>query len=382
MAKKFAIAISIDLKSAAINTYHNVRKMLWHFSNMRENGVIRIIHFIVGWSVCLFFNAFAIIQMAIIWWKNKNAFAKPKILPKPDALENWIHGKAKLSYNLNQTSSQEVTIHYVEQGDLMSPLLLMVHGFPDFWYSWRFQIKHFAKSYHVVAVDMRGYNESEAPVGIEHYQAHLVAKDIVELIQYLGYNGGVLVAHDWGGAIAWHIAAAHPEVVKRLIILNGPHPLAFQQHLRTSLSQFIKYIYFFQMPIIPETFISLDNFARLIQTIRGSKGLINKENFTDEDEKALLYTFSSKDKLTGPINYYRASFQMPTNFSIFKNLIKAKTLILWGINDHFLEKKIAEYSSSYCEMSQLRFVENASHWPHIDQPEQVNMFIENFLQQI
>ena len=131
-------------------------------------------------------------------------------------MNNWQH---------NFISTNGINLHYVSEG--AGKLMLMLHGFPEFWYSWRHQIKEFASDYHAVALDLRGYNDSDKPASLSAYQMSEFIQDIKSVITGLGYEDCILVAHDWGGAIAWNFAYAYPEMVEKLIVLNIPHPAKF-----------------------------------------------------------------------------------------------------------------------------------------------------------
>ncbi|QYO63185.1 alpha/beta fold hydrolase [Leptolyngbya sp. 7M] len=149
--------------------------------------------------------------------------------------------------------SNGLRLHYVTQGE--GPLMLMLHGFPEFWYSWRHQIPEFAQHYKVVALDLPGYNESDKPTDLSAYRLSELVQDVRGVIQGLGYDRCVLVGHDWGGAIAWNFAYAHPQLVERLIVLNLPHPAKFSAGLRTP-QQLLRssYIFFFprhRLPLLP-----------------------------------------------------------------------------------------------------------------------------------
>ena len=135
---------------------------------------------------------------------------------------DWTHASIE---------TNRVQLHYVTQGQ--GPLMVMLHGFPEFWYSWRHQIPEFARDYTVVAPDLRGYNDSDKPQAVSAYAMTELVRDVAGLIRGLGYESCVLVGHDWGGAIAWHVAYAHPERVNRLIVMNIPHPAKFGEGLRT-----------------------------------------------------------------------------------------------------------------------------------------------------
>ena len=158
------------------------------------------------------------------------------------------------SWQHEYITTNGVKLHYVTQGN--GALMLMLHGFPEFWYSWRHQIPAFAPDYQVVALDLRGYNDSDKPKAQSAYVMDEFIKDIEGVITGLGYDKCVLVGHDWGGAIAWHFAYSRPQMVEKLIVLNMPHPARMAEGLRTP-GQLLRswYMFFFQLPEIPEALI-------------------------------------------------------------------------------------------------------------------------------
>jgi pimeloyl-ACP methyl ester carboxylesterase len=133
--------------------------------------------------------------------------------------------------------SSGVKIHYVSLGKKENPLLVMVHGFPDFWYSWRAQMPALAKNFHVVAIDQRGYNLSDQPEGVENYKTDKLVGDLLAVVKHFGPGKAVIVGHDWGGLVAWTFAMTHPELTDRLIVLNLPHPRGLIRELTTNPQQ-------------------------------------------------------------------------------------------------------------------------------------------------
>lgn len=125
--------------------------------------------------------------------------------------------------------SNGVKIHYAKLGS--GPLVVMIHGFPDYWYSWRHQMEGLADRFTVVAIDQRGYNLSDKPAGVENYDLRLLVGDVVAVIKHLGQEKAIVVGHDWGGMVAWQVAMNVPQVVDRLIILNLPHPRGLSREL-------------------------------------------------------------------------------------------------------------------------------------------------------
>lgn len=180
-------------------------------------------------------------------------------LPTVNAADIWDeveHGYA---------DSDGVNIHYASIGE--GPLLVMIHGFPDFWYSWRSQMEGLRDEFQVVAIDQRGYNRSDSPDGEENYNMSLLVTDVAAVIRHLGQDSATIVGHDWGGAVAWQFAFAMPQMVNRLIVLNLPHPNGLGRELATNEEQQRNSGYarafqegspsdpdiFFGGPMIPET---------------------------------------------------------------------------------------------------------------------------------
>ena len=153
-----------------------------------------------------------------------------------------------------------IRMHYVTMGN--GPLIVFLHGFPEFWYSWRHQIPFFSKHFKVVVPDMRGYGETERPTKIDEYRIEKLVTDIVELIHSLGQEKATIVGHDWGGAIAWSIAMMAPGIVEKLIIMDAPHPAVFQKNAFRNYEQMKKswYMFFFLLQNVPESMLSRNNF--------------------------------------------------------------------------------------------------------------------------
>lgn len=268
-----------------------------------------------------------------------------------------------------------VKLHYVTQGE--GPLMLMLHGFPEFWYSWRHQIPEFAQDFKVVALDLRGYNDSDKPTEQSAYIMNEFIKDVEGIIKVLGYQKCVLVGHDWGGAIAWNFAYTHPEMLERLIILNMPHPAKFAQGLRT-LEQLLRsyYIFIFQLPWIPELLLqSLD--YQVIETAFKDTA-VNKSAFTKADIDAYKNAAAKRGALTGMLNYYRNIFQqriLNQNWGI----LQVQTLMIWGENDTALGKELTYDTVAYVRDFQIKYIPNCGHWVQEEQPELVNQYMREFL---
>src|SRR5262249_13023724 len=157
-----------------------------------------------------------------------------------------------------------VRLHYAATGK--GKLMLFLHGFPEFWYEWKDQLAEFGKNYQAVAPDMRGYNLSSKPAETDQYQVKYLVEDVRALAEHFGQKKFILVGHDWGGAIAWAFAIAHPEYLEKLIVINAPHPGVFQRELRENPAQqkASSYMLLFRSPQAEET-LSADNYARLVK---------------------------------------------------------------------------------------------------------------------
>jgi epoxide hydrolase 4 len=269
-----------------------------------------------------------------------------------------------------------IRLHYVTQGS--GPLMLFLHGFPEFWYSWRHQIPEFAKDHKVVAIDLRGYNDSDKPPDSTAYSMPEFINDVQGVITGLGYDTCVLVGHDWGGAIAWSFAYAHPEMVDRLIILNLPHPAKFAEGLHTP-QQLLRswYIFFFQLPFLPELLIQLNDYQALEQAFRGMAK--NKNAFTDADIEAYKNALAKPGVLTAAVNYYRNVLQLGSSLQRSWDVLSVPTLMIWGEDDIPLGKELSYGTEQYVRDFQIKYISNCSHWVQQEQPQLVNQYMREFL---
>jgi pimeloyl-ACP methyl ester carboxylesterase len=270
----------------------------------------------------------------------------------------------------------DVRLHYVEAGD--GPLIILLHGFPEFWYGWRQQIKPLAAAgFRVVAPDMRGYNLSSRPSGVANYDTDRLAADIRGLIHERGAESALLVGHDYGGTAAWATAMNHPDVVDRLAILNAAHPRRLSRGLRTP-RQLRKswYFFYFQPPALPERTVRAGRwrfFRRFLADAR-------PDSFTPQDIDRYVEAWSQPGAATGMLNYYRASVrQSPKRAEAKLRPIHAPTLVIWGQRDRYLGPELA--APDHADVPNLDRVErlpDASHWVHHDEPDRVTELLINF----
>ncbi len=269
-----------------------------------------------------------------------------------------------------------IRLHYVTQGE--GPLVLFLHGFPEFWYSWRHQIEAFSNSYKVVALDLRGYNLSDKPKERSAYVLSKLTADVKGVIQALGYDQCILIGHDWGGAIAWSFAYQYPELLSKLIVLNLPHPAKLLEGLQTP-QQLLRswYILLFQLPKLPEHLLKANNYSAIRSLFKDQA--INPNTFTEKDLDAYVAAAAQPNALTSMLNYYRNLRQPNEWLNQSRGILKTPTLMIWGENDTALGKELTYGTEQYVESLEIRYIPNCSHWVQQEQPEQVNQYIRQFL---
>ncbi len=264
------------------------------------------------------------------------------------------------------------------------PLMVMLHGFPECWYSWRHQLRAFASQFTCVAPEMRGYGETDAPVGVRNYTLDKLVDDVAGLISSLGQKKAIVVGHDWGGAVAWSTALSRPDVVDKLIVMNCPHIGRFRDELKSNFRQLRRswYMFFFQLPWLPEALFRADNFRVLRTVMRDSA--VQKQAFSDEDLRYLLDTFAPRRyTVTAAINYYRAMFRSsivhPPQW--FSNKIAAPTRLIWGEQDFALGKELTYgMEGLFTGPFTIKYIPDSGHWVQQEKPELVNQYMREFLQ--
>ncbi|MFO0929470.1 MAG: alpha/beta hydrolase [Gemmataceae bacterium] len=271
-----------------------------------------------------------------------------------------------------------VRLHIVEAGPPDGEPLVFLHGFPEFWYSWRKQIPYFAdRGYRVIVPDQRGYGASDQPAGLSAYRLDALAGDVVGLIDAVGAERACVVGHDWGGGVALWTAFRHPARVRRLVVLNCPHWRAMERELRRSWAQRRKswYMAFFQLPWLPEWLARRNDFRMLADAlVRTSR----PGTFTEADLAEYRRAWARPGALTGMINWYRAVVQRPPHFPA-DSRIRVPTLVLWGARDAFLNRELAQGTVEQCDAGELVTLDDATHWLQHEQPERVNGLIDAFL---
>ena len=281
-----------------------------------------------------------------------------------------------------------IRLHYVSVGQ--GKLIMFVHGFPEFWAQWESQLIEFGRDHQAVALDIRGYNLSDKPENLDAYHAKNLIDDLLGLAGHLGHQKFILVAHDWGGALAWSLAMRYPEHLEKLVIINSPHPAVFARELLNNPEQqkASEYMLLFRSSKA-ERVLSENNYARLMDVLLrfGSKW-----KMTDEIRLKYIRAWSQPGALTGGLNYYRVSPLYPprTTEDVQKiekvlNLprellaVKVPTLVIWGEEDRALLAANLDGLAEYVDDLTIRRIPDGSHWVSHEQPERVNALIREFL---
>ncbi len=248
--------------------------------------------------------------------------------------------------------------------------LIMLHGFPEFWYCWSKIIPLLKDDFKLIIPDMRGYNLSDKPKGVDNYKMEILLEDIKGLSEELGLSKFNLAGHDWGGAIAWIFAEKYPELINKLIILNAPHHTIFSQKLRTNKEQQKAsfYIFEFYKPN-GEQFIIQNNYEQL-------RKFVFTKGFNDFDKEKYLEAWSQPGAIEGGVNYYRAN----QSFREWAGIIEVPTLVLWGMKDKALTPQLLDGLSEYVKDLQIERNEESSHWITHEAPEFVSSKIREFIQ--
>ena len=277
-------------------------------------------------------------------------------------------------------------LHYAAAGEKGRPLLLFLHGFPEFWFAWQAQLAEFGQDFFAVAPDLRGFNLSDMPADVAAYKPRLIMQDITELIAYLGYRECVMVAHDWGGAVAWNIAITHPELISKLIIINATHPYPFAQGLVHDPAQRAAsaYMNWLRAPG-SEQALAKDNF-RVMEQFMLVMG--EQPDWFDTAIRERYHACWSRG-LTGGVNYYRASpLHPPTDKEpgasrlelIPENFrVHVPTRVLWGEKDKALLPSLLDGLDELVDDLRIERLPNASHWVVHEYPALVNQALRRFL---
>jgi epoxide hydrolase 4 len=269
-----------------------------------------------------------------------------------------------------------IELHAVAAGPTDGPVLVLLHGFPEFWYSWHRQIEPLAAAgFRVIVPDQRGYNTSSKPRGAASYAISELTSDVLGIADQLGQERIFLAGHDWGAAVAWSVALLHPQRIAKLAILNVPHPSVMRRYLQSNRRQLRRswYMFFFQLPFIPEAAFSAFDFRLGVRSlVRSSR----PGTFSAVDLAQYRAAWSQRGALSAMINWYRAAFRHRSKLP--DATVHVPTRILWGERDAFLLSDMAHDSLRYCDSAELYTLANASHWLQHEEPARVAELLIDF----
>lgn len=275
-----------------------------------------------------------------------------------------------------------VNLHYISKGQ--GDLMLFLHGFPDFSHIWRHQIDEFSNDFHTVALDLRGYNLSEKPSGLESYEIDVLVEDIRQVIEGLGYSSCTLVVHDWGAGIGWTFAYRYPEYVQKLIAFNGPHPYTFMRELRTNKNQqkASEYMKWFQKQEAQD-YMERDNFSGLRKLVIDPG--VKKGYLTADDVQAYVNSWENGSVLS-MLSYYRnlkifteEDLQRKSLFPLEEEVLNIPVQIIWGNQDPTFMPENLDGIEEYVPNISVHRLGEASHAPQHEKPHKVNDVMWNFL---
>jgi epoxide hydrolase 4 len=271
-----------------------------------------------------------------------------------------------------------INLHIVVAGPKDGEPVILLHGFPEFWRGWLKQVEPLTDAgYRLIIPDQRGYNLSDAPKDVRSYALNELTHDIIRILDHFDIEQTYLIGHDWGAAVAWTVAIQYPGRIKKLGILNVPHPAVMMKSIRKSPMQMLKswYIGFFQIPWLADWLMSRNNFAGIIRMLKASG---KSTTFSAEDLNEYRKAYANSGGLTGMINWYRALVRFRPSMPPSVRL-QMPVLILWGKNDLALRFEMAEASLAYCEDGELVAFDEATHWVQHDEAEEVTQKIIEFL---
>lgn len=285
-------------------------------------------------------------------------------------------------------------LHYASAGEQGKPLILFVHGFPEFWYAWEDQLAQFGQTHFAVAPDLRGFNLSSKPADVAAYKPKHLVEDLVQFVRALGYRRCVVVAHDWGGAVCWNLAIQHPELVERLVIVNSPHPYVFARALSGDPAQqkASAYMNWLRKPGAEQA-LAANDFALLEKMLTGEAG--RAPAWFSGDTRAKYHAAWSQPgegdshPLTGSVNYYRATPMHPpaegeaspdiSRFDPAALVVRVPTLVIWGENDRALPKSLVDGLEDFVPDLRIERIPEGTHWIVHEQPERINLLIRSAL---
>lgn len=274
------------------------------------------------------------------------------------------------SIRFSYISANGVTLHCAESGPDDGPLVVLLHGFPEFWFAWREYFPPLAKQgFRVVAPDQRGYNLSSKPESPEAYRLEVAAADVFALADVLGRDRLHVVGHDWGAAVAWTMAGLEPKRLLSAAMLQAPHPAIWLHAMRTDKDQRQKsrYVQILRLPWLSEMTLKIANYSALARAFRTST---RRDAFSSETLDIYREAWRQPGAVTGMLNWYRALYVAEPPMPAPGSLIPP-TLVLWGDRDELAVPRLADDSAALCKNARVRHLPQATHWIIHDAPDVV-----------
>ncbi len=317
--------------------------------------------------------------LSTAWWLRQGRANRSAVAGNIEELTRQAVRQLNVAAEARYIPVNGLELHTIVAGPLDGPLVVLLHGFPECWYTWRKQIKPLVEAgYRVVVPDQRGYNLSDKPRGIHHYRVDALAADVVELIRSFGREQAIVVGHDWGGIVAWQLAMQQPDIVQQLIVMNAPHPAAFRRELSSNPAQQRKswYMGFFQLPCAPEEMLGHDPVETARYFFR--RTAVNQEAFSSFDLHVMASALAQPDALTGMLNWYRAAARERSTGHATQT-IDRPTLLIWAEDDVALGRSLTFGLDQWISHLQLHFIPHCGHWVQNEAPDEVNEQLLAFL---
>ncbi|KYM81266.1 Epoxide hydrolase 4 [Atta colombica] len=329
----------------------------------RETIELHILAFAYG--LCLVVRRF----LKWIWDPKKFFMLRQRDQPPSCLVDNSLamHSYVKI---------KGVKFHYVEAGDKSKPLVLLLHGFPDCWLSWRKQIPCLAEYYRVVAIDLKGFGDSDKPLNKRSYKLEILINELKQFILTLGVKTCSIIGHDLGGLLGWYMVALHRDLVYKFIVISSPHPNFYWNRVSRNSILDKKWLHFSRLPFLPEIDALKEDLSIINEVFRHLQ--ISQDDKEKSYVEAYKYAFSRKEDWTGPINYYRNLPFTRLNTDSGEQ-IDNKTLLLVGDMDPFVTIESIIQSAEYVEVSRVKVISQTQHFPHQEKSDAVNKAIIKFL---
>ena len=335
----------------------------------------KIVHVSTGEMVKLHFLSFMyglylIMKRFLKWvWDPKKFFMmQQRDKPPPCLVDNNLgtHSYVKI---------KGVKFHYVEAGNKEKPLILLLHGFPDCWLSWREQIPCLAEHYRVIAIDLKGFGDTDKPTTKRSYKIEILIEELKQFISTIGVKQCSIIGHDLGGLLGWYMVAIYGDMIHKFVAISCPHPNFYWTRAPGDSAFDLKWMHFSRLPFLPEIDALKEDLSIINEAFQHLQ--LNHTNTGKDYVEAYKYTFSRKEDWTGAINYYRNLPFIRLNTDSCEQ-IYTRTLLLVGNADPLVTIESIVQSSEYVEKFSVKVISGAQHFPHQQKPDVVNKAILNF----